>query len=66
MAAATRHVRIAGDLADMLGWIIRVEGGTAADELDPLIRAAVVQRYAAIKPAVERLLKTKRRKERVR
>lgn len=64
--AATRHVRIAGDLADMLGWIVRVEGGTAADELDPLIRRAVVKRYATIKPAVEKLMKRSRRKERIR
>lgn len=59
-ALETRHVRIASDLAEMLGWVLFIEGGTAAEELDPLIRPEIVRRYAGIKPAVDRLMKKKR------
>lgn len=41
----------------MVAWIVRVKGGTAASLIDPLLRPQIVARYAAIKPAVDAMLK---------
>jgi hypothetical protein len=59
---ATKHVRIAGDLADLLGWVVFVEGGTAAEELDPIIRPIITERFAVIRPAVARLMKMQKKR----
>ena len=55
--AETRMVRVHGDLADMIGWLVRIEGGTVAGLLDPLLRPQLVARYERIRPAVEQITK---------
>lgn len=51
-------VRLYSDVADMIGWIVKVEGGSAAQVVDPLIRPQIVSRYERIKPLVERIKKS--------
>lgn len=48
--AKTRHVRVYGDIAEMIGDILDVEGPevTSASILDPLIRPQLTARHAAI------------------
>lgn len=64
--AGTRGVRVYADVAEMLGWILRVDGGTSAGLLDPLIRPQVVSRYAAIEGAVEAIKRAEAQAARVR
>jgi len=42
----TRQVKLAEDLVQMMQWIIRLEGGTLAQLIDPLARPEVVKRYS--------------------
>lgn len=51
----TRMVRAYADVADMIGWIVRVEGGTVAGLIDPLIRAPILARYAKIEHLVRQI-----------
>jgi hypothetical protein len=51
----TRQVRVYEDIGDMISWIIRVEGGTTASLLDPLVRAEVTERFLRHKEKIERL-----------
>lgn len=50
---ASRQVRVAADLAEMIGWIVRIQGGTVAQLVDPLLRPQIAARYAALRPAIE-------------
>lgn len=50
---ASRQVRVSADLAEMIGWIVRIQGGTVAQLVDPLIRPQISARYAALRPAIE-------------
>lgn len=52
-----RGVRLNKDLADMIGWIVRLQGGTAAQLCDPLLRPQITKRYKDIEPEVERVKK---------
>jgi hypothetical protein len=58
-STATRHVRIAEDLAEMLGDILETEGGTSAAFLDPLLRAEIVKRHNRNMPAITALQKAR-------
>lgn len=55
----TTHVRLFTDLAEMIGWIVRVEKKTgkdgAAQLLDPMIRAQVTARYNKYLPHIQKL-----------
>lgn len=51
----TRLIRAFDDLADMISWIVRVEGGTTAQLIDPMIRPQVVARYTKHLAVVERI-----------
>src|SRR5687767_8270779 len=51
----TRMVRAYADIADMIGWLVRLEGGTVAGLLDPLIRAPILARYARIQHLVKQI-----------
>jgi hypothetical protein len=51
----TKQVRIMEDLAEMCSWIVRVEGGTTAQLLDPMVRAEVEARYERHKAAIEKI-----------
>ena len=53
----TRLVRVNADLADMIAWIVRIQGGTAAQLLDPLLRPFVHAKFEQIKPMVEQIAK---------
>ena len=55
----TRQVRVNDDIGEMIGWIIKIEGGSTAKLLDPLIRDSVVARYEAIKGIAESIKKAK-------
>ncbi len=50
-----RTVRVYEDTADMLGWVLKLEGGdeTASDFIEGLIRAEVERRYAPLAGRVE-------------
>ena len=50
-------VRMHSDLADMIGWICRVQGGTAALLIDPLVRPQITARYKQIETVVESIKK---------
>ncbi len=50
-----KMVRLSNDLAGMISWIVKLEGGTASQLLDPLIRGPIQARYAKIKPQVEKI-----------
>lgn len=51
----TRQIRVSGDLADMLGWIVRLEGGSAPQIIDPLVRPEIEARYKRIESFVEKV-----------
>lgn len=53
--AETKQTRINDDLREMLAWIVRIEGGSSAQILDPLIRPEIEARYARVKPTVDRI-----------
>jgi hypothetical protein len=56
----TRMVRLYTDLADMIGWIVKLSGKkgyTAAQLVDPLLRPQIVARYDQIKPQVDKIKK---------
>lgn len=57
--AGTRMVRLYNDVADMIGWIVELEGGTAAQLLDPLIRGPIIARFERIKPQVQKIKKAR-------
>lgn len=60
----TRHIRVAEDLARMLGDIIEVEGGTSAQFVDPLIRPQIVARYSELKPLIDQMAKVRQKARR--
>lgn len=51
----TKHVRLNEDLAEMIGWITRCEGGTSATLCDPLLRPQIEARYAHYSDMIARL-----------
>lgn len=51
----TRHIRIAGDLAEMLGDLVSVGVGSSAQFLDPLIRPAIKEAHKKNQKAIESL-----------
>lgn|SRR5574338_127697 len=51
----TDHARLFADIVDMVSWIVRVEGGSSAQLLDPMIRPQVTARYAKHKPVIDKL-----------
>ena len=56
----TRMVRLNSDLADMIGWIVRIAKKkdatfSAAQLCDPLLRPQIVARYKGIESEVERI-----------
>jgi hypothetical protein len=57
MNGGTRQVRIHEDLADMLGWIIKLKGGSVATILDPLIRPQITAMHRELKPAIDAMKK---------
>lgn len=56
---ATTHVRVFADIAEMIGWIVRVEKkdqrGGSAQLLDPLIRPQIKAKYERYAPIIDRL-----------
>ena len=56
-AAETKLIRVHGDVAEMIGWIVELQGIKTANLLDPLIRPAVLARYKQIEPEVEAVKK---------
>lgn len=53
--AHTRQVRINDDLADMLGWIVRLTRVHSAVYLDPLIRDRITADYTPLIPEIRRI-----------
>ncbi len=53
--SATKLVRIHADLADMLLWIARIEGGTVASLVDPLVRPQITARFKSIEAEVSKI-----------
>lgn len=59
--ATTRQIRVFEDLADKIGWIIEIEGGSVANLVDPLLRNAIETRYEGISAAVEAIKRARER-----
>lgn len=53
-----RLVRLPTEIVEMIGWVTRVEGISAANFLLPLIQEEVVARYDKWRPEIERLKHT--------
>lgn len=53
----TRQIRVFDDMADMIGWVTRINGGNAAQLVDPLLRPAISSAYKMIEADVERIKK---------
>lgn len=51
----TRQIRVNEDLGEMISWIIRIEGGSTATLLDPMIRAQIVARFTRYEGVVEKM-----------
>lgn len=51
----TKHVRVFDDAAEMIGWIVRIEGGSSATLLDPMIRAQLTARYLKHKDVIDKI-----------
>lgn len=51
----SRQVRVMDDVGEMISWIIRVEGGTTATLLDPMIRAQVTARYKKHEVVIQKI-----------
>lgn len=51
----SRLVRLNEDLAEMIAWIVKVEGGTAATLCDPLLRPQITARYKSIEQLVKQV-----------
>jgi hypothetical protein len=51
----TKQVRLMEDLAEKCAYIVKVEGGTTAQLLDPMIRDEVEARYERHRPAIEKI-----------
>ena len=61
----SRQVRLPNDLADKIGWIVRIRkhtesGFTVAQLIEPMIRPGVNLQYAKIESQVEKIKKTER------
>lgn len=50
--AATRMIRVFGDVGRMMSWITRVTGESSAQYLDPLIRQKIVADFATFYPQI--------------
>jgi hypothetical protein len=55
--ANTRLIRAFEDIADMLAWIVRIEGGTTANLIDPMLRPQVTARFERHRETVDRIKK---------
>lgn len=62
----TRQIRVYDDLADMIGEILDVEGGTAAALIDPLVRPQVSAKHEQLRSEIEKIRKAKENLERAR
>lgn len=62
---ATKQVRVFEDLGEMISMIVRVEGGTTANLLDPMLRPQITTRYGRHKEAIDRILAAERELQRV-
>lgn len=57
----TRQVRVAGDLAAMLGEIHDVTHEPTAQFLDPLIRGSIVSEHDRLRPVIESMKKARKK-----
>ena len=53
----TTMIRVNADLAEMIAWVARLENTTAAQLVDPLVRAPVSAKYARHTVAIEKIKK---------
>lgn len=51
----SKLIRVNDDLAEMISWLVRVKGGTAATIVDPLLRPQITRRYETISQHVEKI-----------
>ncbi len=57
----TRLSRLAADLVDKIGWVVRLKGGTVAERLDPLIRKQIEAWFREVEPEVKTIQRAERR-----
>lgn len=55
----SRQVRVAADLAKMIGKIVAIDGGTSAQLLDPLIRPQITSRFLEVESTAAKIDKLK-------
>jgi hypothetical protein len=60
----TKQVRVFEDVGEMISMIVRVEGGTTANLLDPLIRPQITARYNRHREAIEKIRAAEKELER--
>lgn len=53
----TRHVRVKPDIAEMVSWIVRVDGIKSAALLDPILRLPITTRFNKRKKAIDAIKK---------
>lgn len=63
--ANTRLIRTFEDIADMIAWIVRIEGGTTANLIDPMLRPEITARYEKHKETIERIRKAEEEVQRI-
>lgn len=51
----TKMIRVHTDMAEMMGWIARLKGGTIAQLVDRIARSEVEHIYGAIKASVDEI-----------
>lgn len=52
-AGATATVRVFADLAEMIGWIVRLEGTPSSNLIDPLIRPQITARFETLRKDID-------------
>lgn len=52
---SVRAIKLHSDLVEMISWIVKLKGGSAATLVGPLIRAQIEARYEQVKPQVEKI-----------
>jgi hypothetical protein len=53
----TKQIRVDAELADMLGWIVRLKGGTIAQLVNRMMRSEVDAIYKTIEKSVVEIKK---------
>lgn len=59
IVTGSQSIRVSQDLARMVAWICEIEGLSALELVDPLIRPSITARFERIKKQIEEIEKIK-------